>query len=490
MAQRAILAIDEGTTNSKAVLVSREGVILSGALHPVKTQHPAPGWVEQDANRIWSSTVAAIKGCLKSHRDVEITAIGISNQRESALAWSRKTGEPLGPVITWQCRRTVGVCDRLQAAGHEDVVIAKTGLPLDPLFSATKFSWLLENACQHEATGNICLGTVDSWLIWKLTGGAVHATDASNAARTQLYDIRSGKWDFDLCNLFHIDPALLPEIFDSSGIFGVTRNVDGLPASIPVAAAIGDSHGALFCHGAFKSGDSKVTLGTGSSIMATIKDFIVPPRGLTTTVAWQISGDPTYALEGNILVSASILPWTIELLGLASIDDLLELAQSVDSTSGVNLVPAHVGLGSPHWNADARGLIDGLTFGAGPAHVAHAATRSIALQICDVFDIVKANTPADIGVLSVDGGPSRNPFMMQMVSDYLNHPVTTRENTEASAIGAAYLAGLGVGFWPSLDSFATMNRRVATFEPMLDEATRSTVLASWIKAVARTMHGT
>ena len=490
MACRTILAIDEGTTNSKAVLVSGSGEVLSGGACSVETRHPKPGWVEQNADRIWSSTVAAIAACLKSAPASEVSAVGISNQRESVLAWSRTTGKPLGPVITWQCRRTAPACDALRNAGHEDVVINKTGLPLDPLFPASKARWLLDNHCQGEAGEDICIGTVDSWLVWKFTGGAIHATDASNAARTQLYNIRTGEWDAELCDLFGIDSARLPVVLDSSCAFGETRDVDGLPDGIPIASAIGDSHGALFGHGAFRPGDGKVTLGTGSSIMTTIREFILPPKSITTTIAWQLKGTPTYAFEGNILVSASVLPWTAELLGLGNVDALMELARSVDDTLGVNLVPAHVGLGSPHWNAEARGLIDGLTFGAGPAHIAHAAVLSMALQVCDVFDIINANSPTKIGVLSVDGGPSRNTFVMQKLADYLDHPVTTRESAEASAIGAAYLAGLEVGFWSGLDEIAALDRRGTTLEPHLDEKTRRAVRSSWCRAIARSTHAT
>ena len=476
MARQVILAIDEGTTNSKAVLVSESGEILSSGSCPVESHHPKSGWVEQEADQIWSSKVSAIASCLKSGPVVEIAAVGISNQRESVLAWSRKTGESLGPVVTWQCRRTARSCDALRAAGHEGMVIAKTGLPIDPLFPASKIRWLLDNHCQGMAVGDICVGTVDSWLIWKLSGGAVHATDASNAARTQLFDIGSGEWDAELCDLFGVDPVLLPGVSDSSCMFGESKDVPGLPNGLPIASAVGDSHGALFGHGAFRPGDAKVTLGTGSSVMATVREFIVPPKGITTTIAWRLNGKSTYAFEGNILVSASVLPWTAELLGLASVDHLFELAQSVDNAGGVNLVPAHVGLGSPHWDSEARGLIDGLTFGARPAHVAHAAALSMALQICDVFDIVKASSPTNIGVLSVDGGPSRNTFLMRKIADYLDHPVTTRESTEASAIGAAFLAGLEVGFWPSLEAIsrwsgpasysnqASMTLTVAPFE--------------------------
>ena len=485
MPRRTVLAIDEGTTNSKAVLVGEDGAILSTGSSPVGIRHPNPGWVEQDAEHIWSSTAAAITSCLDNGPQTEIAAIGISNQRESILAWDRMSGDPLGPVITWQCRRTAAACEALRAAGHEDSVIARTGLPLDPLFPATKIGWLLENHCQDKAPENICVGTVDAWLIWKLTGGTTHATDAANAARTQLFNIETGEWDSELGSLFGVDRAMLPQVCDSAHIFGLTRSVAGLPDGIPVASAIGDSHAALFAHGAFSAGDGKVTFGTGSSVMNTVAAFTIPPKGITTTIAWRLDGRPTYAFEGNILVSASILPWTAELLGLGSVDALLDLAQTVDDTLGVALVPAHVGLGSPHWNAEARGLISGLSFGAKPAHVARAAAESIALQVSDVFDIIETHSPSGIGSLFVDGGPSRNAFLMQMAADYLNHALITCENTEASALGAAYLAGLAVGVWPDLDSVAGLEGHGATLVPHMDDATRDAIRAGWRQAVAR-----
>ncbi len=490
MARKVILAIDEGTTNAKAVLVGRDGHVLSDGSSPVESYYPMSTWVEQDACQIWSSTVAAIAACLKNGPASEISAVGISNQRESVLAWHRTTGEPLGPVITWQCRRTAPACDVLRKAGYEQLIIANSGLPIDPLFPATKIKWLLDNHCQGEALGNICIGTIDSWLIWKLTGGAIHATDASNASRTQLCNLETGDWDTELCELFGVDPAVLPIIHDSSCLFGKIRGLKGVPDGTPVASAVGDSHGALFGHGAFSPGDGKVTFGTGSSIMTTLHGYMAPPSGITTTIAWQLNGKPTFAFEGNILVSAAVLPWTAQLLGLPSVDVLVDLAQSVNDPLGVNLVPAHVGLGSPHWNAQARGLIDGLTFNAGPAQIAYAAALSIALQVCDVFDIIKASTPSGIGMLSVDGGPSRNTFIMQMVADYLNHPVTIRESKEASAIGAAFLAGLAVEFWPGLEAIADLKRRGRTLEPILDEGARSVVRARWRKSVSRSTHFT
>lgn len=484
MARSTVLAIDEGTTNSKAVLMTDDGEIIARGSVPVPISHPRSGWVQQDAAEIWAATQGAIAACLAMAPDVRIAAIGISNQRESILIWDRRTGTPLGPVLTWQCRRTSADCEALKQAGHEPEVIARTGLPLDPMFPPTKAAWLLKH---HGAHGSdICIGTVDSWLIWKLSGGRVHATDRSNAARTQLFNLALGQWDDHLCRLFGVDPSMLPQVHDSAHVFGTTQGVGSLPDGIPIASAIGDSHGALFGHAAFGPGDGKITFGTGSSVMTTLPAFIVPPAGITTTIAWSLDGRSTYAFEGNILVSAAILPWTATLLGLPDVDALLDLAQTVPDTRGVSLVPAHVGLGSPHWNSEARGLICGLSFGAGPAHLARAAAESMAFQVQDVFAIM-SRAANGIGRLSVDGGPSRNPFLMQLVANYLDHPVTPcRHSAEASAVGAAHLAGLATGIWPNLDALSALADHETEFAPALPKEIQQSGLAAWSKAIART----
>ncbi|WMS44609.1 FGGY-family carbohydrate kinase [Acuticoccus sp. MNP-M23] len=484
MARKVILAIDEGTTNSKAVLVDDAGRIVASSSAPVPIEHPKSGWVQQDAEKIWTATCKAIAGCLAKAPDVTIEALGISNQRESILMWDRNTGAPLGPVVTWQCRRTAAACDALRKNGHEPDVIARTGLPLDPMFPPTKAAWLLEN--HGGGNTDICIGTVDSWLIWQLSGGAVHATDRSNAARTQLFNLAEGRWDDALCALFGVDPAYLPAVHDSAHIYGHTRGTGVLPDGIAIAAAIGDSHAALFGHGAFGNGDGKITFGTGSSMMTTIPAFTVPPEGITTTIAWSLDGQSTFAFEGNILVSASIFPWSAELLGLSGVDELLALAQSVPDANGVCLVPAHVGLGSPHWDADARGMICGLSFGAKPAHVARAAAESLAHQVADVYDAMTA-AGGGIGRLFVDGGPSANAFLMQLVADSLSHPVAPCRDSEASAMGAAYLAGLASGIFPDL---ATVAGFASHGQPHDPTAAPDMVRASrnaWREAIARTV---
>jgi len=484
VARQVILAIDEGTTNSKAVLVDQAGGIIVSGSSPVPIAHPQSGWVQQDANEIWAATTKAIAACLQQAPDVQIAALGISNQRESILIWDRKTGTPLGPVVTWQCRRTTVACDALKQAGHEPVVIAKTGLPLDPMFPPTKAAWLVQN--HGGGSDDICIGTVDSWLIWKFSGGKVHATDRSNAARTQLFDLAGGVWDDDLCTLFGVAIESLPTVCDSSHIFGQTLGVSVIPDGIPIASAIGDSHAALFGHGAFGTGDGKITFGTGSSVMTTVPTFTPPPEGVTSTIAWSLNGQSTFAFEGNILVSAAIFPWTADILGQPSVDALLDLAQTVDDAGGVSLVPAHVGLGSPHWDSHARGLISGLSFNSKPAHIARAAADSLAHQVADIYEVM-ASAGSNIGRLFVDGGPSGNPFLMQLVANSLPHPVTPCRNTEASAIGAAHLAGLATGFWPDLASVAALAAHGTPYQPKLTPNDLNNWRQNWREAIARTV---
>lgn len=476
---RAILAIDQGTTNSKAVLVSDDGQIIARGSAAVGIEHPQPGWVEQDPLRIWQSVQEAIAACLQAAPGAGIIGIAISNQRESVTAWDARSGEPLGPVISWQCRRTAPDCAALVAAGHAPRVQELTGLPIDPMFPGPKMRWLLDRVPAGSA---VRLGTIDSWLIHCLTGGAVHACDASNAARSQLYDLKRQCWSDELCSLFGVPVECLPRVRDSAFAFGGTLNVPGLPDGIPVCAAIGDSHAALFGHGAFHPGDGKVTFGTGSSIMTTLPEFIAPRNGITTTIAWSINGRATYAFEGNILVSAAALPWMVDLLGLPDVQALTDLAATAEP-DGPGFVPAFVGLGAPHWQADARALFCGITFNTTRAQMARAVTDSIAFQAHDVFAVMTAQSPAPLGRLYADGGPSRNRFLMQCVADTLNHPVIQCDAPEASALGAAYLAGLALGIWPDLDAIAALPRAGQEIAPKAGDAARR--LAVWQDAIRR-----
>ncbi|MGW1424318.1 FGGY family carbohydrate kinase [Bradyrhizobium zhanjiangense] len=457
----AILAIDQGTTNSKAVLVSTDGQILSRGASPVGIEHPQPGWVEQNPIRLWESVLEAVAACLEAGPDLDIVGIAISNQRESVTIWDAETGEPLGPVLSWQCRRTASACADLISSGHAPRVQALTGLPIDPMFPGPKMRWLLDRAPAGRA---IRLGTIDTWLINCITDGAVHACDSANAARSQLYDINRQVWSDELCDLFGVAKSVLPEVRDSSSLFGVTKDVPGLRNGIPIASAIGDSHAALFGHGAFNPGDGKVTFGTGSSIMTTLPRFIAPQRGITTTIAWSIGGRPTYAFEGNILVSAAALPWMADMLGIPNVQSLIELAATAEP-GGPGFVPAFVGLGSPYWHSDARALFSGITFNTSRAQMARAATDAIAFQAYDVFKAMSLQSPTRLGSLYADGGPSKNPFLMQCVADTLNHAIIQCDAPEASALGAAYLAGLSLGVWLDLAAIAALPRAVTTLAP-------------------------
>jgi len=476
---KAILAIDQGTTNSKAVLVSETGEILSRGSASVGISYPRPGWVEQDPRRIHASVCEAIEACLKAAQGVTIEAVAISNQRESVTAWDAETGEPLGPVISWQCRRTAPDCERLTSEGYIDRVQGLTGLPLDPMFPGSKFRWLLDRI---PAGRRVRLGTIDSWLVHCLTGGHRHVCDASNAARSQLFDLQAQVWSEELGEIFGVDIALLPEVLDSSDEFGTTLGLPGVPDGTPIRAAIGDSHAALFGHGAFHPGDGKVTFGTGSSVMTTLPVFVAPRDGITTTVAWRLSGTPTFALEGNILVSAASLPWMTEILGLPDVAALIDLAATAEP-GGPGFVPAFVGLGAPHWNADARALFSQIGFSTTRAQMARAVTDSIAFQVHDVIAVMTAQSTSELGALYVDGGPSQNSYLMQRVADVVEHAVTQSDAPEASALGAAYLAGLSLGLWRDLDEIAALPRNRHVIHPHPVE--KASLLENWNDALGR-----
>lgn len=476
---RAILAIDQGTTNSKALLVSTTGELLARGSSPVGISYPQPGWVEQDPKRIWESVCEAIQACLAAKPDAVVEAVAISNQRESVTIWDAETGEALGPVLSWQCRRTAADCTRLIDAGHQPRVQMLTGLPLDPMFPGPKMRWLLEQAPKGR---KLRLGTIDSWLIHCLTAGRQHVCDASNAARSQLFDLNAQVWSDELCALFDVNKDALPLVLDSAADFGTTLNVPGVPNGTPIRSAIGDSHAALFGHGAFNTGDGKITFGTGSSVMTTLPSFIAPQKGITTTVAWRINGKPTFAFEGNILVSAASLPWMAEILGLPDVASLVELAATAEP-DGPGFVPAFVGLGAPYWNSDARALFSQINFSTTRAQMARAVTDSIAFQVRDVFAAMQSQFGHGFGALYVDGGPSQNRFLMQCVADVLRHPVIQREAPEVSALGAAYLAGLSLGIWESMDAIARLPRNGVEIGP--EDSEQSRKLDTWYDAIDR-----
>ena len=481
-----ILAIDQGTSNTKAIVLDREARIVARASVPMEIAFPQPGWVEQDPLAIWKAVQTVVDDCVSQVSSDRLTAIGISNQRETILAWDRSNGRPLGPAVIWQCRRTADFCQHLREQGLESLLRDRTGLTIDPLFSASKARWLLKRIeTMGQSTDAVCLGTVDSWLLWNLTAGKVHATDFSNAARTQLFSLRTAAWDDELLKIFEVPAPALPKILPSSGIFAETAALGSLKSGIPIASMIGDSHAALFGQRGFLPGSIKATYGTGSSLMTPIKDLRISERGLSSTVAWGLK-DITYALEGNISVTGSAVQWFGQFLGAEDpAQRVAALAREVTETAGVYLVPAFVGLGAPHWNEAARGMICGMTRGTTSAHVARAVIESIAYQVRDVFDAMQEDAGMTLSSLLADGGATRNDQLMQFQADILNCAVLRNSSPEVSPLGAAFLAGLATGFWSSLEEIAALPRQFERFEPNMPESQRAELYGGWQAAVAR-----
>lgn len=486
--EKLILAIDQGTTNTKAVLVDRSGSVRSRASRPLSIAFPRPGWVEQDARSLWRSVTEAVDECVALAGDVGIAAVGVSNQRESVVVWDARTGEPVAPCVSWQCRRTAEFCDELRTRGVESSIRERSGLPIDPLFSASKIRCLLEgipNGMARAADGEVRAGTVDSWLLWSLTGGTVHATDASNASRTQLLNLRDMAWDAELLRIFEIPQACLPEVRCSIGIFGATSGVGSLPAGVPVSGIAGDSHAALFGHAAFASGQVKATYGTGSSLMTPLPDLVDSRHGLATTIAWAAPEGVRYALEGNITNTGGAVEWIAGMLGLAGAEEVAQLATSVPDSGGVYLVPAFAGLGAPHWDAGARGVLCGLTRGTSRAHIARAAIEAIAFQIGDVFEAMRQDANIPFASLNADGGASRNDVLMQFQADILGCPVIRSSSADISAMGAAWLAGLAVGYWKSLEELGALPRPTTRFDAVMSDARRTELTIGWRSALRR-----
>jgi glycerol kinase len=486
---KLILALDQGTTNTKAILLDRFGAVCARASRPLSISFPQPGWVEQDPEALWTSVREAAAECVAAAGHVELAGIGISNQRESALIWDRRSGAPLGPCIVWQCRRTAAFCDALRQKPVDECLRRTSGLPVDPLFSATKFRWLLNSipdGSSRASNGDICAGTVDSWLLWKLTGGAAHATDFSNASRTQLLRLADCRWGEELLSLFEIPAACLPRLQASSSLFGETCKQSGLPVGLPVGAMIGDSHAALFGHAAFSPGEVKATYGTGSSLMSPLENPVESRQGLTTTVAWAEPDCTRFALEGNITNTGGAVQWLAEFLSLkGGAEEVAAMAASVPDSGGAYLVPAFAGLGAPHWDAGARGLLCGLTRGSTAAQAARATVDSIAYQVSDVFDAIQKDAYIHLPRLFADGGASRNDALMQFQSDILGRPVVRSLSRDLSAIGAGWLAGLSIGFWQSRDELAALPRTTTTFEPRISTSQRAALLDGWHEALGR-----
>jgi glycerol kinase len=480
-----VLAIDQGTTNTKALAVAPDGRIVATASRPMTVRYPQPGWAEQSADDIWQSVLAVATEVRAAVGD-DIAAIAISNQRETIVLWDAATGEPIGPAVIWQCRRSAERCAALRAAGHEADIIARTGLGIDPLFPAAKIAWLLDEipgARARAEAGTLRAGTVDSWLLFKMTGGAIHATDHSNASRTQLFNTQTLRWDERLAALFDVPLSILPTVRPSDSRFGETAP-GVLRPGIPIHAMIGDSHAALFGHGVRAPGTVKATYGTGSSLMTLTPQRVSSTHGLSGTIAWSTGAGVAYALEGNISVSGQAAAFMAELLGLTDAAALSALADTVPDTNGVAFVPALVGLGAPHWRDDARGIISGLSLGTKPAHLARAALEAIAFQVADVLSAMEADIGTPMAQLRADGGASRNAFLMQFQADIIARPVVTASAPEVSALGAAALAFSGLGTTmppvPGAESFA----------PAMAADSRAAHRARWDKAISQTLDTT
>jgi glycerol kinase len=486
--QPYILALDQGTTSSRAIIFDQQGSIVSLAQKEFQQIYPQPGWVEHDPTDIWSTQVAVaaeaiVKAGLSSR---EIAAIGITNQRETTIVWDRKTGEPVYNAIVWQDRRTAAFCDQLRAQGHAGTIQQKTGLIVDAYFSATKVKWILDNvkgARDRANAGELAFGTVDSWLIWNLTSGNVHATDVTNASRTMLYNIHSLDWDDELLQLLDIPKSMLPVVKNSSEVFGNTAT-QLFSADLPIAGVAGDQQAALFGQMCTKKGMVKNTYGTGCFMLMNIGDQpIVSRNNLVTTIAWKIGNEVQYALEGSIFIGGAVVQWLRDGLGIIrSSADVESLAQKVPDTGGVYLVPAFAGLGAPHWNQYARGTMVGITRGTDAAHIARAALESIAYQTMDVLKAMEADAGLPITELRVDGGATANNLLMQIQADVLNATVVRPEITEVTAIGAAYLAGLAVGVWKSPDEIQQQWKINQSFKANTSIDTTS-MIKGWQRAV-------
>ncbi|MDX1674304.1 MAG: glycerol kinase GlpK [Longimicrobiales bacterium] len=488
---KCILALDQGTTSSRAILFDRAGRTLAVAQKEFSQIFPRPGWVEHDPGEIWSSQagVAAEAVTRAGVSSEDIAAIGITNQRETTVVWDRATGQPVHNAIVWQDRRTAGFCDSLREAGHEDMIRQKTGLVIDAYFSATKVRWILENvegARARAEADELAFGTIDSWLIWKMTGGRTHVTDVTNASRTMLYDIHTGDWDDELLELMSVPRSMLPEVRASSEVYGETS--DALFAKpVPIAGIAGDQQAALFGNMCTDRGMVKNTYGTGCFMLLNTGTEAVPSENqLVTTIAWERDGVVEYALEGSIFIAGAVVQWLRDGLGLIRTSaEVEELAASVPDNGGVYLVPAFAGLGAPHWDQYARGVMAGVTRGTTAGHMARAALEGIAYQVADVLRAMEADSGIDVKELRVDGGAAANDLLMQFQSDILQVPVIRPRVVETTALGAAYLAGLAVGFWEDLDEIREQWGVDRRFEPEMEAGRVEELRAGWRRALDR-----
>lgn len=490
-----ILALDQGTSSSRAVLFTQQGDLLHQVSQDFPQHYPQPGWVEHDPADLWQSQLSAARRVLQESgiAPQQIAALGLTNQRETTLIWDRRSGEPIAPAIVWQCRRTAPLVEALQAQGWEAEIRQRTGLVLDAYFSATKIQWLLEHvpgARQQAEQGHLAFGTVDTWLLYQLSGGALHCTDPSNASRTMLYNIHTCDWDAEIVRALRIPPSLLPEVRDSSGDFGTTAAAlfDGV--AIPIGGVIGDQQGALFGQACFTPGSVKNTYGTGSFVLMQSGERPGQVQhGLLTTIAWRLQGRTFYALEGSIFATGATIQWLRDGLNILDHAAASEaLAASVPDSAGVYFVPAFTGLGAPHWDMHARGLLIGLTRGTTRAHIVRAALEAMAYQSRDVIARMVAATGQAVPVVRVDGGATRNDLAMQLQSDLLQLPVQRPRVSETTALGAAYLAGLAVGYWQSQEQIAAYWQAERTYLPQMDATHSQRLYDGWQEAVRRSQH--
>ena len=484
-----ILALDQGTTSSRAIIFDQTGSIKAVAQKEFRQLFPQPGWVEHEPTEIWSSQVSvAIEALARAGiKSADLAAIGITNQRETTIVWDRQSGEPVTRAIVWQDRRTASFCDQLKAEGLSGVIQEKTGLVIDAYFSGSKLRWILDNvpgARQRAEAGQLACGTVDSWLIWKLTSGRVHVTDASNASRTMMFNIHTGEWDDELLKIFNVPRAVLPQVRDSSEVYG---EAEGALRGIPIAGIAGDQQAALFGQVCTQPGMVKNTYGTGCfMLMHTGSKPVTSKHNLLTTVAWRIGGRTEYALEGSIFIAGAVVQWLRDGLGIIrSSSEVEALAARVADNGGVYLVPAFAGLGAPHWDQYARGTIVGLTRGSSAAHIARAALEGIAYQVTDVLHAMEADSGIRLKELRVDGGATINQLLMQFQADLLNVPVVRPAVSETTALGAAYLAGLAVGYWPDLATIGSHWHAEQKFKPNMDSGRRNELLTGWRRALDR-----
>lgn len=492
--EKFIMSLDQGTTSSRAILFNQKGEIVHIAQKEFTQHFPKPGWVEHNANEIWGSVLAVIAGVLSESgvKPEQIAGIGITNQRETTVVWDKETDKPIYNAIVWQSRQTGDICEELKEKGYNDLFRDKTGLLIDAYFSGTKVKWILDNvegAREKAEQGKLLFGTIDSWLIWKLSGGKAHVTDYSNASRTLMYNIHELKWDQELLDILTVPASMLPEVRPSSEVYANTIPHHFFGQEIPIAGAAGDQQAALFGQACFQEGMAKNTYGTGCfMLMNTGEKAVKSENGLLTTIAWGLDGKVEYALEGSIFVAGSAIQWLRDGLRMfKDAKDSEEYATKVDSTDGVYVVPAFVGLGTPYWDSDVRGSVFGLTRGTTKEHFVRATLESLAYQTKDVLSAMEADSGIQLKTLRVDGGAVKNDFLMGFQGDILNVPVERPTISETTALGAAYLAGLAVGYWESEQEIAKQWAIDKSFEPKMEEATRESLYDGWKKAVKAAM---